>query len=71
MDEAAPKDAAPKKQPTHRVYSVRGEGENAEWTELGAVWPHSDGKDFDVVVKVVPVGGFNGRLTCRAIEPKA
>jgi hypothetical protein len=60
-----------KKLPTHRAYFIKGEGDNARWLELGAVWAHSDGKGFDVVLEVVPVGGFNGRLTLRAIKPKA
>jgi hypothetical protein len=62
-----------KKAPTHRAYFVqqpRNEGDKAEWIELGAAWPHSDGKGLDVVLKVLPVGGFAGRLTLRAIEPK-
>ena len=50
---------------------MKGEGENARLLELGAVWPHADGKGYDVVLETVPVGGFNGRLTLRAIEPKA
>jgi hypothetical protein len=61
---------AEKKLPTHRVYHVKGEGETAKWIELGAVWQHADGKGYDVVLDTVPVGGFNGRLTLRAIEPK-
>jgi hypothetical protein len=59
-----------KKLPTHRAYHVKGDGENAKWLELGAVWEHADGKGLDVVLEVVPVGGFNGRLTLRKIEPK-
>jgi hypothetical protein len=59
-----------KKLPTHRAYFVKGEGDNTRWLELGAVWAHSNGKGFDVVLETVPVGGFNGRLTLRAIEPK-
>jgi len=61
-----------RKLPTHRAYFVkdaRGDGEKPEWIELGAAWPHSDGKGLDVVLKVLPVGGFAGRLTLRAIEP--
>jgi hypothetical protein len=58
-----------KKLPTHRAYFVKGEGDNARWLELGAVWAHDDGKGFNVVLETVPVGGFNGRLTLRAIEP--
>lgn len=58
------------KLPMHRAYFVKGEVENARWLELAALWAYSDGKGFDVVLETVPVGGFNGRLTLRAIEPK-
>ena len=61
---------AEKKQPTHRAYSVKGEGDSADWIELGAAWPHNDDKGIDVVLKVMPIGGFNGRITLRTIEPK-
>ena len=27
------------KKPTHEAFVVNGEGENAFWTKLGAVWP--------------------------------
>jgi hypothetical protein len=59
-----------KKLPSHRVYHVHGSGENADWQELGAIWPHADGEGYDLILKVVPVGGFNGRLTLRSIKPK-
>jgi hypothetical protein len=57
-----------KKLPTHRAYSVKGEGEDAKWIELGAVWAHRDGKGFDVLLDAMPTGDFNGRLTLRAID---
>jgi hypothetical protein len=58
-----------KKLPTHRAYSIKGEGDTARWSELGAAWVNDDGKGFNFVLFTVPVGGFNGRLTLRAIEP--
>jgi hypothetical protein len=34
-----------KGRPTHRIHSVSKNGdEKAFWTELGAAWPHKDGK---------------------------
>ena len=60
---------AEKKQPTHRVYHVTRD-DTPKWLELGALWPHSDGEGYDLVLEVVPVGGFNGRLTLRTIKPK-
>ena len=34
-----------------------GEGDNAFWTKLGAVWPHDDGKGFNVELIALPVTG--------------
>ena len=59
-----------KRTPTHRAYFVKGEGNTARWLELGGVWSHGDGKGFDVILDTLPVGGFTGRITVRAIEPK-
>lgn len=61
-----------KQRPTHRVYYVKkGEGDNkADWLELGAAWPHKDGKGLDVVLEVVPIGVELDRLTLRIIEAK-
>ncbi len=62
--------AAHSRKPTHRAYFVRGEGAAARWLELGAVSTHRDGKGFDLVLDTLPVGGFSGRITIRAIEDK-
>lgn len=29
--------------PTHRVWLVQGQNDNAEWTEIGALWPAKNG----------------------------
>src|SRR5271168_5208446 len=35
--------------PTHRIYSVSRNGEKkATWQEIGAAWPHKDGKGFNL-----------------------
>ena len=51
--------------PSHKVYRVK-EGKEGEkksyWMEIGAAWPHKDGKGFDVVLEVMP---FDGRLKLR------
>jgi hypothetical protein len=62
-----------KKSPTHRAYYVtdaQAEGKKDDWIELGAAWEHRDSKGFDVVLKAMPIGDFNGRITLRKIEPK-
>lgn len=40
---------------THEVFT--GEGENAFWTKIGGVWPHDDGKGFNVELIALPVSG--------------
>jgi hypothetical protein len=41
--------------------------EKSRWLEIGSVWPHSDGKGFDVRLEAVPV---DGRVAIRLIEAK-
>lgn len=45
--------------PTHRVYAVfkKPGAEKARWTEIGAAWPHKDGKGFNVKLDLLPIGG--------------
>jgi hypothetical protein len=67
-------DETDKNTPTHRAYYVAKKNESdskPEWLELGAVWPHKDGKGFDVVLKLMPIEDFNGRITLRAVEPRS
>ncbi|MCZ8259317.1 MAG: hypothetical protein O9333_04230 [Beijerinckiaceae bacterium] len=54
--------------PSHSAYLVEGEGENAIWTEIGALWAHEDGKGFNLSLKAIPV---DGRIVIRARKPKA
>lgn len=49
--------------PTHGVYVVEGEGENAYWTKVGAAWSHQDGQGFNITMTAVPL---TGRLVLRA-----
>ncbi|WP_270373653.1 hypothetical protein [Marinicauda sp. Alg238-R41] len=53
--------------PSHRLFTVTGDGENARWTEIGAAWSNKDGKGFNLALEALPV---NGRLVMRSIEPK-
>lgn len=50
------------KKPSHEAFVVNGEGESAFWTKIGAVWPHDDGKGFNVELIALPV---SGRLVMR------
>ena len=53
--------------PSHTVSIVEGEGDNSVWTEIGAMWPHKDGKGFQLNLKAIPV---TGRLTVRVWTEK-
>jgi hypothetical protein len=51
--------------PTHRVYTViRRESQDDYWLNLGLVFPHKDGKGFNIVMQATPL---DGKLVCREI----
>ena len=54
------------RQPTHRLYAVKGEGKNARWIEIGAAWANRDGEGFSIRLDTIPL---DGRIVMRA--PKA
>lgn len=54
--------------PTHRLYSVTGEGQSASWTPIGAAWPNKDGMGFSLACDAMPL---TGRIVMRAIKEKA
>jgi hypothetical protein len=51
--------------PSHRVYIVKGEGENSKWTEIGVAWANADGQGYAIVLDALPI---SGRLVMRAIN---
>jgi hypothetical protein len=58
--------------PTHTAYVVKdpkeGTDGKAMWREVGAVWPHKNGKGFDVVIyEQLSVGG---RIVCTERKEK-
>ncbi len=32
--------------PSHRLFNVTGDGDNARWTDIGVAWTTRDGKGF-------------------------
>lgn len=56
--------------PSHDVFHVIGEGENARWTKLGAAWAHRDGEGFNIQLNFMPLGA-EGRFVVRKVKPKA
>ena len=43
--------------PTHRVYAIARRGEKSRWHEIGAAWPHGDGRGFSVKLDYLPLNG--------------
>lgn len=56
-----------KTKPSHRLYTVNGEGENARWTDIGVAWATKDGKGFTLALNAMPL---NGRIVMRTPETK-
>ena len=64
---AAAKPAA-SKTPTHVAYQIRDtEDGKGFWTRIGAAWPHSDGKGFNVSLDSIPL---DGRVVLRVATEK-
>ena len=59
---------AEKEQPrkeTHHAYSViKREGKDDFWLNLGLVFPHKDGKGFNIMLQAIPL---DGKIVCREI----
>jgi len=55
------------RKPTHRLYHVAGEGEAANWIQIGAAWPNKDGKGFNLACEVIPL---SGRIVMREITER-
>jgi hypothetical protein len=54
------------KEPTHRAYSViRREGQDDFWLNLGLVFPHKDGRGFNIMLQAFPL---DGKIVCREIS---
>lgn len=46
-----------KKQPTHVIWQVIGEKDQARWIRVGAAWANRDGKGFTLAFDAYPVVG--------------
>jgi len=55
--------------PSHRIYGVSSNGgKKAAWHEIGAVWPHKDGKGFNLQFAARPLEG--AAIVLRVVSPK-
>lgn len=41
--------------PSHTLFMVEGEKDDAVWTEIGALWAHSKGTGFNLNLKAIPM----------------
>ena len=55
------------RQPSHRLYVVKGEGEQARWIEIGAAWANRDGEGFSIKLDAMPL---DGHIVMRAPKVK-
>jgi hypothetical protein len=55
------------KQPSHKIYAVTKGAKKNFWQEIGAAWPHSDGKGFSLRPDLLPLNGAEISLR----EPRA
>ncbi|WP_066703627.1 hypothetical protein [Sphingobium amiense] len=57
----------PGNQPSHRLYTVNGDGENARWTDIGVAFEIRDRKGFTLCLNALPL---NGRVVMRIADTK-
>ena len=53
--------------PTHKALQAVKRGERTFWNELGAAWPHKDGKGMTVKLVSLPI---DGEVILREIDAK-
>lgn len=53
--------------PSHRLFNVAGDGDNARWTDIGVAWATKDGKAFTLALNAMPL---NGRIVMRLNEDR-
>lgn len=45
------------KRPTHAIYQVVGDGDQARWLRVGAAWSNRDNKGFTLKFDAYPIVG--------------
>jgi len=53
--------------PSHRLFNVNGDGDNARWTDIGVAWATKDGKGYTLILNAIPI---NGRIVMRTNDEK-
>ena len=64
-------DTTAKTRPTHRIFSVSKPKDDTRpfWLEIGAAWPHKDGKGFSLKFNACPYG--DAEVVIRAATVRA
>lgn len=58
-----------KSRPTHRVYAATKNGEKQFRRPIGAMWPHADGKGFNLRLDYLPLN--DAKIVVRVIADNA
>ena len=57
------------RKPTHDILHVKGDGDNAYWTKIGAAWSHEDQAGLNLQLDFIPANS-EGRLVIRMRREK-
>ncbi len=57
--------------PSHEIFVVEGEGDDAYFTKVGAAWPNKKGTGFNIKLSALPVSGRLVMTDAREAEAKA
>lgn len=55
------------KQPSHRLFTVKGDDENTTWLSIGAAWRNKDAQGFTLILDAIPL---DGRVVMREISER-
>lgn len=55
------------KKPTHGVYVIQGDGDNAYWLKIGAAWQNRDSKGMNLILDALPL---TNKLVVREFSEK-
>ena len=57
------------KLPSHDLFHITGNGDDSQWTKIGAAWAHQDGKGFSLQIDLMPTQP--NRFALRVTKPKS
>ena len=53
--------------PSHGIFQIKGDGDNARWIRVGAAWLHKDQKGANLIFDSIPL---SGRVVLRELTEK-